>query len=363
MKLMHALAALAVLMVLTVSPLAQAAEAQPLAQDPVVEKRLNAISENLRCLVCQNESLAGSRADLAEDLRREVRNLILSGKSDQEIIEFLVARYGDYVLYDPPFKATTVLLWVGPFVVLAGGLVGLIVFLRRRSRAASSSKADEELVSMASMAPTDAAASRANTAPKASKAPRASAAPTVSSGRWLLWLLLVLIPLGAVGVYFKVGTPLALNPENLRPRPDPEVMVARLQAKMDANPNDPQGWILLGRAYMMLNRPVDAVKAYDHILPEVKQDPQLTAAYAEALAASGDIKRAQAWIDAAMKRGSNDPQILFLAGGLAFAQGDNAKAIRFWEQVLQRFPPGSDEAKFVQENINEANMRLKSRLK
>ena len=354
MKLIHALAALAVLMVLTVSPLAQAAEAQPLAQDPVVEKRLNAISENLRCLVCQNESLAGSRADLAEDLRREVRNLILSGKSDQEIIEFLVARYGDYVLYDPPFKATTVLLWVGPFVVLAGGLVGLIVFLRRRGRATSSSNRDEEPVSMASIAPTDAAASRANAA---------SAAPTVSSGRWLLWLLLVLIPLGAVGVYFKVGTPLALNPDNLRPRPDPEVMVARLQAKMDANPNDPQGWMLLGRAYMMLNRPVDAVKAYDHILPEVKQDPQLTAAYAEALAASGDIKRAQAWIDAAMKRGSNDPQILFLAGGLAFAQGDNAKAIRFWEQVLQRFPPGSDEAKFVQENIAEANMRLKSRLK
>ena len=354
MKLMHALAALAVLLVLTVSPLAQAAEAQPLAQDSVVEKRLNAISENLRCLVCQNESLAGSRADLAEDLRREVRNLILSGKSDQEIIEFLVARYGDYVLYDPPFKATTVLLWVGPFVVLAGGLVGLIVFLRRRGRATSSSNRDEELVSMASMAPTDVAARRANAAP---------AAPTASSGRWLLWLLLVLIPLGALGVYFKVGTPLALNPDNLRPRPDPEVMVARLQAKMDANPNDPQGWMLLGRAYMMLNRPVDAVKAYDHILPEVKQDPQLTAAYAEALAASGDIKRAQAWIDAAMKRGSNDPQILFLAGGLAFAQGDNAKAIRFWEQVLQRFPPGSDEAKFVQENIAEANMRLKSRLK
>lgn len=350
MKLMHAFAALAALIVLMASPLTQAAEAQPLAQDPVVEKRLNAISENLRCLVCQNESLAGSRADLAEDLRREVRNLILSGKSDQEIIEFLVARYGDYVLYDPPFKATTVLLWVGPFVVLAGGLVGLIVFLRRRSRAPSSSNRDEEL---ASMVPTDAAASRAKTAPAA------RAAPTASSGRWLLWLLLVLIPLGAVGVYFKVGMPLALNPDNLRPRPDPEIMVARLQAKMDANPNDPQGWMLLGRAYMMLNRPVDAVRSYDRILSEVRQDPQLTAAYAEALAASGDIQRAQAWIDAAMKRGSKDPQIIFLAGGLAFAQGDNAKAIRFWEQVLQSLPPGSDEAKFVQENIAEARARLK----
>ena len=67
----------------------------------------------------------------------------------------------------------------------------------------------------------------------------------------------------------------------------------------------------------------------------------------------------QAWIDAALKRGSKDPQLVFLAGGLAFAQGDNAKAIRYWEQVLKSFPPGSDEAKFVQQNIDEARARQK----
>ena len=349
MKLTKLIPWLSALALLAGSPLAQAAEAQPLAQDPVVEKRLNSISENLRCLVCQNESLAGSRADLAEDLRREVRHLIVAGKSDKEIIDFLVARYGDYVLYNPPFKATTLMLWVGPFVVLAGGLIGLIAFLRRRSRQVPLS-ADESAVAESSvedMAPIEVVA-------------EVSPAKTAKCGRWVLWLLLVLIPLGAVGVYFKVGTPLAMNPDNLRPRPDPEVMVARLQAKMDANPNDPQGWVLLGRAYLILNRPQDAINAYDHILPQVKQDPQLTAAYAEALAASGDMKRAQAWIDAALKRGGNsDPQLVFLAGGLAFAQGDNAKAIRYWEQVLKAFPPGSDEAKFVQENIAEAKARMK----
>lgn len=340
MKLMHLLAALALL---TGAYGAVAAEAQPLAQDPVVEKRLNAISENLRCLVCQNESLAGSRADLAEDLRREVRHLILSGKSDQEVIEFLVARYGDYVLYDPPFKATTLLLWVGPFIVLAGGLLGLIIFLRRRSRSLPVNKESVELpsaVEVASVATPAAAASGGR-------------------GRWLLWVIVVLIPLAATSIYFKVGAPQAMNPENLRPRPDPEVMVARLQAKMDANPNDLQGWMLLGRAYMVLNRPADAVKAYDHILNEVRADPQLTATYAEALAASGNLKGAQAWIDAALKRGNPDPQIVFLAGGLAFAQGDNAKAVRYWEQVLKQMPPGSDEAKFVQENISEAKARMK----
>lgn len=348
MKLRNMLTMLAVLATVWTAGPGYAAEAQPLAQDPVVEKRLNAISENLRCLVCQNESLAGSRADLAEDLRREVRNLIVAGKSDKEIIDFLVARYGDYVLYDPPFKASTLLLWVGPFVVLAGGLFGLIIFLRRRSRLATLA-VDEPAESEAS--DTDAEITPL--------AVHATPIQSARRGRWLLWLLLVLIPLGAVAMYFKVGTPLALNPDNLKPRPDPEVMVARLQAKMDANPNDPQGWVLLGRAYLILNRPADALKAYDHILSEVKKEPQLTAAYAEALAASGDMKRAQAWIDAALKRGSADPQLVFLAGGLAFAQGDNAKAIRYWEQVLKAFPPGSDEAKFVQENIAEAKARVK----
>ena len=114
--------------------MAQANEAAPLADDPVVEKRLIAISEELRCLVCQNESLAGSRADLANDLRREIRELIKAGKSDAEIMEFMTARYGDFVRYRPPVKPTTWLLWGGPFVLLAVGLAALVNFLRKRNR-------------------------------------------------------------------------------------------------------------------------------------------------------------------------------------------------------------------------------------
>mgnify|MGYP002412697978 FL=1 len=110
-----------------------AADATPMAEDPAVEARLVVISEELRCLVCQNESLAASRAELAEDLRREVRKLIRDGKSDPEIRDYLVARYGDFVLYRPPVKPTTWLLWFGPFVLLVGALVGLIAYLRRRS--------------------------------------------------------------------------------------------------------------------------------------------------------------------------------------------------------------------------------------
>lgn len=113
---------------------AGAKEAAPLATDEAVEQRMVAISDELRCLVCQNESLSGSRADLARDLRQQIREMIKAGKSDQEIMEFMVGRYGDFVRYRPPMKPTTWLLWLGPFVLLAVGIMALIAYLRRRTR-------------------------------------------------------------------------------------------------------------------------------------------------------------------------------------------------------------------------------------
>lgn len=110
-----------------------AKDAAPLADDPVTEQRLISISEEMRCLVCQNESLAGSRSDLANDLRREIRILISEGKSDDQIRSFMVERYGDFVLYRPPVKPVTWLLWIGPFVILGIGITGLLMYLRRRN--------------------------------------------------------------------------------------------------------------------------------------------------------------------------------------------------------------------------------------
>ena len=112
-----------------------AKEAAPLAQDEATEKRLVAISSELRCLVCQNESLSGSNAELANDLRREIRAQIKDGKTDGEIRDFMVSRYGDFVLYRPPLKATTLLLWFGPGLLFVGGLLALIRYLRRRNSA------------------------------------------------------------------------------------------------------------------------------------------------------------------------------------------------------------------------------------
>ena len=92
------------------------------AQDPILDKRTSALAEELRCLVCQNQTLAESNAPLAVDLRNQIREQLAKGASEGEVRDFMVARYGDFVLYKPPFKASTAALWLGPFVLLALGL-------------------------------------------------------------------------------------------------------------------------------------------------------------------------------------------------------------------------------------------------
>ena len=118
-------------LVICFASVALAKEAKP-AEDPQIAQRMRALTEQLRCLVCQNETLADSRADLAEDLRKEIREQMKAGKSDQEIIAFLTQRYGDFVLYKPPVKSTTYLLWFGPFVLLFAGTGVLYRYLKKR---------------------------------------------------------------------------------------------------------------------------------------------------------------------------------------------------------------------------------------
>lgn len=107
-------------------------EAIPVAEDPETEKRMLALTMDLRCLVCQNEPISDSRAEFSNDIRREIREQIKANKTDEEIIQFLVDRYGDFILYNPPMKATTVMLWFGPAILFVIALGALIVHLRRR---------------------------------------------------------------------------------------------------------------------------------------------------------------------------------------------------------------------------------------
>jgi len=138
---------LALAALLLAGPFAFAKEAAPMGPDPAVEARMMALANELRCLVCQNQTLADSHADLAQDLRQEIREMVARGMSDDEIRSYLVDRYGDFVLYRPPWKATTALLWAGPFLLVVVGGIVLGASLRRRRREALADDAplsDEE---------------------------------------------------------------------------------------------------------------------------------------------------------------------------------------------------------------------------
>ena len=121
-----------------------AGEAQPAAADPALEARVTAVASELRCLVCQNQTLADSNAPLAVDLREQIREQMQQGASERDIVDYMVARYGDFVRYRPPFKATTVLLWAGPALLMLAGFAALYYRLRRRRGEAQPGLSDEQ---------------------------------------------------------------------------------------------------------------------------------------------------------------------------------------------------------------------------
>lgn len=132
---------LVVLLGLMVAGAVLAREAPTVAADPLLEKRAMALAEELRCLVCQNQTIADSHAELAVDLKNQIREKLKAGMNEAQIIDYMVARYGDFVLYRPPVKATTLPLWIGPFALLAAALAGLFYYILRRRR----SKPEEPL--------------------------------------------------------------------------------------------------------------------------------------------------------------------------------------------------------------------------
>lgn len=129
----HAFLLLFALWLTLTASIASEVKEAALAADPVAEKRLQALSAELRCLVCQNQTIADSNAELAVDLRHEIRGMIAAGQTDHQIVDFMVARYGDFVLYRPPVKGITYLLWGGPIAMLLIGIFALQRYLRQRA--------------------------------------------------------------------------------------------------------------------------------------------------------------------------------------------------------------------------------------
>ena len=129
-----AFAGIAAALSLAMTPALHAKEAAPTAFDPIAHKRVVEVSEQLRCLVCQNQSIADSNAELAVDLRNQVIEQVKAGKTNKEIVDYMVERYGDFVLYKPPFKLSTAILWLGPLCLFVAGLGAFYINLRRRKR-------------------------------------------------------------------------------------------------------------------------------------------------------------------------------------------------------------------------------------
>jgi len=123
--------------VLWAVPATAATEAQPAAQNPELEARMMDVAAELRCLVCQNQTIADSHAELAQDLRQQIREMLAKGMTEEQIRRYMTDRYGDFVLYKPPFKTSTALLWLGPGLLMAVAIGTLFVVLRRRQRMAA----------------------------------------------------------------------------------------------------------------------------------------------------------------------------------------------------------------------------------
>jgi len=146
-----AMAAIGCLLALRLSG-AAAGEAAPLAEDPVLEQRVMRLAEELRCLVCQNQTIADSHAGLAVDLKKQIREQLSAGRSDKQVLAYMVDRYGDFVLYRPPVKGTTAALWFGPFALLAfGAATAVVIVRRRRPHAGASTMTDAQRQRAAAM--------------------------------------------------------------------------------------------------------------------------------------------------------------------------------------------------------------------
>jgi cytochrome c-type biogenesis protein CcmH len=335
---------LLLLTLMQASPLRAELSTEEVKASPAVEARLVAIADELRCLVCQNESLSASRADLAKDLRREIRTMIADGKSDQDILDFMVARYGDFVRYRPPFKASTALLWLGPLLFLLGG--GLWLRHSLRQRAAQTAE-----TTIATVAVANESLNHSPTAPETTTANSKTAPPLPSTPACLshrsAWTLAIALPLLTLLGYAWLGNPLALNPANRRPPDDPAAMarsIEQLAERLQKQPDNQEGWLMLARSYRMLGDNTRAADAFARAGNKAHASATLLAEYAEVLASRDGSFAGQATtlLSEALGKDPEDGLALFLAGAAAAERGDRAAARKLWQQLLPRVEAGSE---------------------
>ncbi|GJG97280.1 cytochrome c-type biogenesis protein CcmH [Cupriavidus pauculus] len=323
------------------------AGAAPLS-DAELDARVHSLSQQLRCLVCQNQTLADSNAELAVDLRRQIRTQLAQGASDSAIKDYLVQRYGDFVLYDPPFKPSTWLLWLGPFVLL----VGIVWYLRRRGRSGNALPSPPASLPQGGREAQDSGEKARLGAPRS---------------RWTTAILSLALPPAAALLYLHLGTPAAViqgtDTHSLSGdahAPDIsqiETMVDQLARRLQTNPQDANGWSMLARSYTVLERFDDAAAAYARAVALAPDVSALHADYADVLASlnNGSLEGpAMEQIKAALAADPDDPKGLALAASAAAERGDTAGAIGYWQRLYRLLPPDSQTAARVAANLAAA---------
>ncbi|WP_454763871.1 cytochrome c-type biogenesis protein CcmH [Cupriavidus campinensis] len=314
------------------------------AEDAALDARAHALADQLRCLVCQNQSLADSDADLAVDLRGQIREQLRQGASEAAVKDYLVARYGDFVLYEPPMRPQTWLLWFGPLLLVVGATAA-IVRQRRRHPAG----------------PRPALAARH---------PPAGAGAPPGRSRWVIGATLATLPVAATLLYLHLGRPGVLwgawldaplaapgGGEHSADMGRVEAMVSRLALRLRKTPDDPGGWYTLARSYGAMERFDDAAAAYARAVALVPDAAALRADYADALASAGGGQLegpAMEQVRIALALDPDEPKALALAGTAAAERGALAEAIGYWEHLYRLLPADSETAKRVAGNIAAA---------
>ena len=277
--------------------------ATPAVADPALEARVMAIGAELRCLVCQNETVAASNAELAVDLRGQIREQLRAGRSESDILAFMSQRYGDFVLYRPPLKTSTVLLWLGPFVLLLLGGFALVRHLRRR--AAGSFDSGER-----SESPTERATE--------------SVADAYSARQLALGALVLTLP--ALALYSVLGQPGSLlQPANAAPTmADVDGMVRQMEQALRARPAgnaaDAPAWDMLARAQASLQRYAQAAESYARAIELDPDDAQRLADRADLLRlinGPGGAAEAERLVQRALAIDPRHPKALALAAAQA----------------------------------------------
>lgn len=316
-------AALLALALLLAAVPAQGFDPSESLADPVLETRARSIGEGLRCVVCQNQSIEESNADLAKAMRALVRERLAAGDSDAEVISALEGRYGDFIRLMPPLKGATLLLWAAPLLLLGAGVMAW----RRAFRART------------------AAAAEATAAPDALE-PTPSLAVLAGGGAAALAL--------AALVYALLGHP-GVADQPIRPRlaerlgvsesaiAEMQAMTAEIEDRLQSHPDDARGWLMLGRADRYLGRHAEAAAALRRVIALGEADAETFADLGESLAirdrrvgdeAAAAFRRALG-LDPAL------PRALFYLGVARAEAGDLAAAARAWREGAALQPPDS----------------------